>query len=379
MGLPNKTLQNFVDDMVAAWSASLGFAPTLQAGDALYALMQTTAAQLIFLQAQVQLVNAVARAQTSTGADLDTFYAQFDFPRLPGQFAVGPAVFSNPAASAVTVSIPVGTIVQTVGGAVQYTLIADTNQPTYDPTTNAYILPIGQTSLTATAQALVIGASYNVTVGQLAQIATPVPGINTVTNTVPITDGADAESDTAYRARFVQYLNSLSKATYGAIVSAIQGVQQGIEFNLQENIDNTGAAHPGEFVAIIDDGTGSPPSSLINSVFAAVDAVRGFTITPQVVAVTVVHVAVVITIKLASGVSTQAVEAAVANAIIEAINGNDIGETLYVSTVEAAALAVDGVVAVRSGTTLNAAAADLSVTVFQATRSDINRITVSTY
>jgi uncharacterized phage protein gp47/JayE len=379
MGIPAKDFNTFVSDMTASWAASLGFQPTLQAGDALYALMQTTAAQLVFLQAQVQLVNAVARAQTSTGADLDTFYAQFGFTRLAGQFAEGPVVVSKASPAAVQVLYPVGMVVQTVGGAIQYALAADTNQPTFNAALNGYVLQIGQSSLTATAEALISGSAYNVTVGQLAQVATPVPGADSVTNLVPITNGADAESDTSFRNRFVLFLNSLSKATYGAIVSAIEGVQQGIEFNLQENVDVNGNPWPGEFVVTVDDGTGSPPSSLLASVFSAVDAVRGFTIMPEVVSVVVIEVSVVIAVKLAAGVNAQQVEAAAANAVITAINGNGIGSSLYVSTVEAAALAVSGVVAVQSGTTLNGHAADLTVTGFQATRTDVNHVTVSSY
>jgi uncharacterized phage protein gp47/JayE len=388
MGLPNRSFDDFVNAMVASWAASLGFPPTFsQTGDAFYSMMQTVAAQLVFIQAQVQLVNYVARAQTcgsdlnngTTDADLDSFYAQFGFTRLPGQAAVGPVTLGKLSPATVQVLYPVGSVVQTVGGAISYALIADTNQPTFDPVQNAYVLQIGQSSLTATAQAQVSGSAYNVTAGQLAQVATPVPGLDTVTNPEPITNGADAESNPSFRSRFVLFLNSLSKATYGAISSAIQGVQQNIEFNLEENIDINGNPFPGEFIAVIDDGTGSPPSSLLAAVFSAVDAVRGFTIMPVVTPVQVVSVAVVITVKLAAGAVAGTVEAAVANAIITAINATGIGSTLFVSTVEAAALAVAGVVAVKSGTTLNGVAADLTVTVLQAARSNINLVTVSTY
>jgi uncharacterized phage protein gp47/JayE len=380
MGLPSKTFQQFVDSMVAQWTASLGFPPTLPDGDPLLALMQTTAAQLVFMQAQVQLVNAVARAQTSTGADLDSFYAQFGFTRLPAQAAEGPVVFSNATPATAVVLVPVGTVVQTIGGAIQYAVVADTNQPTFDPIQNAYVLQVGQSSLTATAKALVAGSSYNVTVGQLAQIGTPVPGINSVTNTETITNGADAESDAAFRSRFVLYINSLSKATYGAIVSAITSVQQGLEYDLEENVDITGAPHPGEFVAAIDDGTGAPSSALITAIFNAVDAVRGFTIMPQVIAAPVNTVSIVIVIKVASGFVSATVETAVQNAIITVVNNGQIGAPLYVSDVIDAAKNVSGVVAVQPGTTtLDGFNADLPGVIFHSYRTDINHVTLSTY
>jgi uncharacterized phage protein gp47/JayE len=376
MSLPSKTYQQFVDDQVSAWAAALGFQPTLQDGDFLFALMQSVAGQLVFLQALATLVNAVARAQTSTGADLDSFFAQFGFTRLPGQQAEGPVVFSNPGPASSQVLIPVGTVVQTIGGAIQYAVIADTNQPTFNASLNAYVLQVGQTSLTASVQALEVGAASNVAANQLAQIGTPVPGINSVTNTVPITNGADAESDTAYRARFVLFLNSLSKATLAAITSAVQSVQQGIEFTIDENVDNSGATNPGEFVVTVDDGTGSPPASLVNAVFATINAVRGFTIMPLAQAVVTINVTVVIAVRLAAGAN----QGAVANAVVEAINSQGIGGALFVSTVEGAALATAGVAAVQPGTTLlNAANADLPPVKFHAYRSNVNIITVSTY
>lgn len=380
MSLPARSFNDFVNAFVAQWATALGFQPTLEDGDALLALMQTTAAQLVFLQAQVQLVNELARAQTSTGADLDSFYAQFGFTRLPGQFAIGPVIFSNPAAASANILIPVGTVVQTIGGAVQYALVADTNQPTYNASQNGYVLQAGQTSLTATAQALVVGAAQNVTAGQLAQIATPVPGINSVTNTAPITNGADAESDTAFRARFILFLSGLSKATFAAIVSAITGVQQNIEYQLEENVDINGNPHPGEFVASIDDGTGSPPSSLINAVFNAVEAVRGFTILPEVIAVNTISTTVVLAIRIAAGATLQTVEVAVENAVVAAINTLGIGAALPADVVVQAALSVAGVASVQlSSVLLNGANADLPAVTFKAYRSNINAITVGSY
>lgn len=380
MALPSRTFDEFVSAFVSAWAAALGFQPTLQDGDALFALMQTTASQLVFLQAQVQLINKIARAQTSTGADLDSFYAQFGFTRLPAQKAEGPVVFSNPATASAQIQIPVGTVVQTIGGAVQYALIADTGQPTFNPTLNAYVLPTNQTSLTATAQAEVAGSAYNVTANQLAQIATPVPGINTVTNLVPITNGADSESDTAFRNRFVLFLNSLSKATGPAIISAILGVQQGLDYQLEENVDVAGNPHPGEFVASIDDGTGSPSSALLAAIFTAVNAVRGFTIMPEVVAIVTQSVTVVLAIRAAAGFTVANLEAPVANAVVAAINATQIGTGLPADAVVQAALGVTGVASVQlSSVLLNGVNADLPAVVFKAYRSNINNVSVGPY
>lgn len=389
MGLPNQTFAQMTANMVANWAAQLGFQPTLQDGDALYAMMQATCSQLIFLQAQVTIINNVARAQTcgsdlnngTTDADLDSFYAQFGFLRLPGQQAIGPVILSKATVAATQVQYPVGTIVQTQGGAIQYDLVADTTQPTFNATLNAYVLNIGQSSLTATAQALLVGSAYNVTAGQLSQVGTNVPGLDSVTNTVPINNGANPESNPAFRTRFVQYLNSLSKATQAAIESAIAGVQQNIEYSLQENVNTVGGTRLGEFVATIDDGTGHPPSSLLTSIYNAVYQVRGFTIYPQVIAVSDLNATIVLVIRVAAGFVSSAVQAAVANAVASAVNALPIGATCFlIATVVEAATTVPGCTSVQPNTTtINGTAADLVPTGFQGVRTTIDLITVSTY
>lgn len=394
MALPSKTFEQFTNDTVAAWAAEIGFNPTLQSGDALLGLMQATASQLVFLQALAQIVNAVARVSTcgmvngvqvTPSADVDSFMAQFGFFREPATAAEGPVVFGKFTPATSQVLIAPGVIVQTVGGAIQYETIADTAQPTWNPGLNAYVLAVGQSSLTASVQATTPGASYNVSANQLAQIATPLPGIDTVNNAAPISNGSNAESDDAFRARFVNFLNSLSKATMGAIASAIAGVGQGIDFNLLENVNISDQQAFGQFLVVVDNGTGSPPASLIAAVFAAVDAVRGFTIQPVVRAVSVVVATVVIAIRVntAAGYVQATVNAQVANAIAVGIDAVGIGAEpdgfLHVSQVEGFASAVPGVLGVQPGTLINGENADLAILGYQAPRSAASNITVGNY
>lgn len=387
-GLPQKSFQQFTDDQVAAWAASLGFQPTLQKGDALYAAMQAVSSQLVFIQALVYLINNVARASTcgsdlnngTTDADLDSFYAPFSFTRLPAKTATGAVTFSAPAPVASQIIIAVGTIVQTPGGAIVYQVVADPTQLNWSPILGAYLMPAGQQQLTATVQAALAGAAYNVTVGQLSQIASSLPGITTVTNANAINNGINAEANPAYRARFVNYLNSLAKATYGAIVSAIQGVQQGLDFSLQENVDVAGHPHPGEFVATIDDGSGNPPATLITAIINAVEAVRGFTILAEVQAASIVTVTIAMAVRVAAGFTASTVQANVKAAVAAAVNAAQVGQTLFVAAnVEVAALAVAGVVSVQPGTTINGLAADFAVTGFQRVGTNPGAVAVGTY
>lgn len=385
MTLPQKTFPQLVADMTTFWSNTIGIVPSLQTGDALYAIFQSVSAQLDFLQSQIQLVNNIARAQTSTDGDLDTFYAQFGFYREPATEAEGLATFSTTQPAATQVLISAGTIIQTTGGAIQYQVIADTEQAAWNAAYNAYVLPQGQTSINASVQALVAGANSNVIAGQLNQVASSLPGISNVANGAPIDNGENAQSDTDFRNSFVAYLDSLAKATEAAIFAAANSVMQGLQIALLENTTLNGTTLAGCFSVIIDNGTGSPPSSLINQVYAAVYAVRGFTIQPFVGGPTVVSGNIALVIDIAEGYVASAVNLAVQNAIATAVNMSAIGGyqgegTFYLSLIEQAALSVTGCNAVKPGaTTINGENSDVTLTKVQAVRTTVPQITVTNY
>ena len=380
MALVQKTIAQLTADMVTAWQNNTGVIANLQSGDFLLATLQAIAAQLDYIQAEILTVNNIARAQTSSRSDLDSFMAQFGFTRLPAIQAEGQVTFAKLVAGATAVTIPVGTLVQTPGGAVQYQVIADTTEPTYNATLNAYVLVAGQTSLTATVQALLSGTAYNVVAGQLNQIASSVPGIDTVTNGASINNGANAESDSSFRSSFVAWLNSLSDATYNAILSAVNGVEQGLMVSILENTLPNGSTQNGAFTVVIDNGTGTPGSSLINSVYNAVYATRALPIQPFVVGPTVLTPTIALDIRVASGYTSATVEANVQVAVVTMVNALSIGATLFISSIEEAALSVAGVVAVKpNNTTINSAQADLIATDVEAARITTSDVSVGTY
>ncbi|MFT2588653.1 baseplate J/gp47 family protein, partial [Escherichia coli] len=66
-------------------------------------------------------------------------------------------------------------------------------------------------------------------------IAQAITGIDTVTNAAGLTNGEDAELDADFRARFIHYINSLSKATKAAVLYAILSLQQNVSAVIVEN------------------------------------------------------------------------------------------------------------------------------------------------
>jgi len=382
MTIPTKLISGFVSDMIATWSAQTGTSTSFSDGDPLLAFWQSVSAQLDFLQAQIQLVLALARAQTSTGADLDSWMAQFNFVRLPADFATGPESFRKLVPAATAILVPVGAIVQTVGGAIQYEVVADTNNSAYNAAADGYVLAIGQTAITATVEALVGGSGSNLLANQLIQFGSSVPGIDQVTNPAPITNGLDAESDPSFRSRFILYLATLAKATKAAILAAAMSVQQGLLIALLENQQPDGTVLLGSFTVIADDGSGSPPASLLNAIFNAVDAVRAFSVQPFVVPPTSLQAVIALAVNLAPipGIVPANVNTAVQNAIAAMTNQLPPGARLNGSAIITAALSVFGVVAVNpSSVTINGISADLIPSIQQEIRTSVIAITVDNY
>lgn len=380
MTLPTQSPLQFTNAQIAAFASATGIVPVFSSGDPTLALFQTLSIQLDFLQALCVIVTNLTRAQTSTGADLDSWMAQFGFARLPATNASGDVTLSanQPAANPVTISL--GTLIQTANGGITYQVVADTDAPDWDPALNAYVLPATQSSLTVVAQALVAGSGSNVSASTLTSIASPLPGIDNATNPSPIDNGVNAESDASFRARFVLYLASLAEGTLSAILSAAENVQQGLQITPVENQNPGGDSVPGSFTLFVDDGSGDPPSQLLTNVFNAVDAVRAFGITPYVSAPNVTAATISIAIRLAAGYVLGSVGPDVKNAIAAYVNTLLGGATLFLSDVGEAALSVTGCMAWQVSTaTINSVNGDLVPASNHEIRTTTGDITVSSY
>ena len=389
MTLPTLTEQQMIDGMATTFGSQTGVPPVFQSGDVLLAIFQTVAVQLDFLQALVEQVVLLTRAQTSTGSDLDAWMAQFGLTRLPATYAEGLETFSASAPVPGNVNIPAavltsgvytgGALVQSSNSGVVYQVIPNTANAAYDTPSNSYILQAGQTSVSVNIQAVNAGSASNVAAGALVVLASAVPGISFVNNSAPISSGVDAEIDAAFRTRFVAYLNTLAKATEAAVVEAALTVQQGLQITPVEYQDTSGNPLVGAFSLFVDDGSGSPPSGLITNVAAAVNATRAFGIRAFIAGPNVTAVSIAITIRIAAGYTLGTVEAAVQNAIVALVSSLLVNQTLYVSSVEAAALSIAGVVSVKPGTTLNGVNADLTPAYDYELRANTGIVSIGTY
>lgn len=362
--LDTKTFDQLVEQQATAVQSEATSLTDFSVGSLPRAFAQAFAAVVMWLQGLILQLLTTTRAATSEDGDLDTWMADFSVTRLAAVAASGPVTFARYTAGA-QASVLVGSLVQTADGTQQYQVIADTTQPAYDAASSSYILAIGTTAITATIQALTAGAAGNATAGAINTLGQSISGVDTVVNAAAFDNGKDAEGDIALRSRFTAYIASLSKATKAAIGYAITSLQQGLTYALTEWFDYAGNAKPGYFYVVVDDGSGAPPSALLNSVASAVDDVRAFGVQFNVYGPTTLTANIALSIGIGTGYDAATVRAAVTASISTYISSLGLGESLLWSRLYQVAYDVSEGVTSVSGLLINGSASDLVPTAKQ--------------
>ncbi|VVC75982.1 hypothetical protein AQUSIP_12830 [Aquicella siphonis] len=365
MPLQTQDFTTLVRNQIAAIQASSTDLLDFTTGSVLLALIEAnTAGVALWLQGLASYDLSLARAATSNGTDLDSWMADFGFVREPATYATGTVTFARTDASIQTL-IAVGAQVQTSNAVAVFSVTADTTDPNYNASLNGYVLNAGITSITVPVQATVAGTSGNVGANTITVAISPIAYVDTVTNAASFTNGMNAENDADFRARFVLYLASLSKATYSAIAYAIETVTGVTSYSITENEDYSGTTKYGYFYVVVDDGTGTPSGGFISTVNDAVDAVRGLTITFGVFAPIVVTVDAAMTVTAATGYDHGAVAALVETAIEDYLNNLDLGEPVYYTRIMQIAYDASPGVLNVSGYTLDGGTSDIAITAKQ--------------
>jgi len=361
MAVSVQSFTQFVENQVAAIQGYCASLLDFTVGSILRAFVEATAAMGLFLEAVALQVAALTRAQTSNGPDLDSFYAQFNFARLAATVSSGSVTFSRFTNTAQAL-IPVGTIVQSFDGSQQFKVVADATNAAYSAAQNGFIIAAGTSSLTVAAQSITAATTANVAAATITQIVNAVQYVDTVTNASPFTGGTNAETDAAYRARFVLYIASLSKATKAAVQYAISLVPDVSSYTLIENQAIGGATQYGYFYVVVDNGTGAPSSGFLSSVYSAIDSVRPLGTDFSVIAPTPVTANIAMTLTTAAGYTHSVVTAAVQAAVSQYVSGLGIGATLPYSRLAQIAYDTSPGVLNVTAVTINSATADITTT-----------------
>jgi uncharacterized phage protein gp47/JayE len=356
------SLQNFttlMQNMAAAVQSAAAQLLDLTVGSTLRAILEANASVALWIQWLILLVLQTTRAATSTGSDLDSWMADFALVRLPAVAATGIVTFTRFTVIG-TALVPVGSLVRTSDGTQTFSVTTDTTNAAWSGAQNGYVMGSTAATMDVPVMAQLAGSGGNVQAGSISLMASAIPGIDAVSNASPFQNGLDAETDTAFRLRFQNYIDSRSRATAVAVGYAVNSIQQGLLYTIQENQDVDGNVSMGNFVVTVDDGSGYPSSSLLSTVQTAIDAVRpvGSRFTVQPPAVTIVEVSLTLTV---SGSMTSAQLAApVAAALISFINGLSIGASLPISRISQLAYGVSSAIINVTQVQLNGAAGDVA-------------------
>jgi uncharacterized phage protein gp47/JayE len=356
-----KDFTTLVRDQVTAIQGRAAGLVDFTIGSLLRAITESNASVLQWLQQLIVTLLATTRASTSSGADLDSWMADFGFYRLSASFATGSVTFSRftPTNSAL---IPIGALVSSTDGSQQYSVTIDTTNVLYNATLGGYLVPGGTASVTVPVIASTAGAAGNALIGTVTVIVGSISGIDTVNNSAVFTNGVDPETDEAFRARFVLWVQSLSKATKAAIQYALSSMQQGVSYTLTENQDYSGNTLYGYFYAVVDDGSGAPSGSFLVNAAAAIEPARGFTTRYGVFGPVLVTANVGMTITTDATVTHSVVVAQVTMAIQAYIAGLKLGQILPFTQLAAIAYSVSPSITNVSGVLLNGSTADLAST-----------------
>jgi uncharacterized phage protein gp47/JayE len=358
MQLSLKGFSSLVETMSAAVQGAAAQLLDLSIGSVLRAVLEANAAIALWMQWLILQALQATRLATSTGADVDSFGADFGMTRLAATTAWGNAIFARftPTIPAI---VPVGTTIATSDGTARFIVTADATNAAWSAAQNGYVLGAGVSSVTVPIAALVAGSAGNVLAGTISLIATALPGIDSVTNSLALSGGLDAEGDIAFRARFQLFIDSRSRATVQAVSYAATSVQQNITCAVIENSDAAGDFEPGHFVVYVDDGTGAPPASLLTAVQQAVDAVRPVGSVFAVFGPTVLDADLGMTLVLATGADSATIIGRVSGVLTGFINTLPVGAGLAYTRL--AQLVYDANPAIANVTSLlvNGATADL--------------------
>lgn len=362
MALQTQDFTTLVRNQVAAIQGTSSALLDFEVGSILLSIVESNTANIgLWLQGLMLELLAVTRAGTSIGNDLDTWVGDFGLTRLPAVAATGQVTFSRFTNTQQAI-VPLGQQIETADGTQIFTVTLDTTNPNYNVALNGYIILANTSSIDVPVQANTAGSIGNLASGALNTITQPILYVDTATNAAAFTNGIDAETDPALRIRFVAYLASLARATKAAIGYAITSVQQGLQYTLTENQNYSGATNYGYFYVVVDDGTGTPSSTLLTTVGNAIEAYRACAISFGVFAPVIETANVAMTIITASGYNHSTVTATVQTALQNYINSLTLGTTLYYTRLYQIAYdASPGVVDVAS-VTLNSGTSDLVAT-----------------
>ena len=248
---------------------------------------------------------------TATGDYLEHHAATRALVRKPAVHATGSLTFSRAVAASYDTVIPKGTLCAIrEGGRYQ--------------TTEEGIILAGEISCTIPAKAEEGGPQGNASVGTVTLLVSPPSGVTDVTNAVPFSGGADAESDDELRSRLLESYREISNGANAAFyydeAMKIDGVRT---CNVIPRMNGRGTVG-----VIVSGAEGDLPEGTIEALKAHLAAVREIGVDVTVRNATLLSQTVTIQIKPVEEDGYDRLEEEVRERIEAAFSGMQIGKPL---------------------------------------------------
>jgi hypothetical protein len=317
-------------------------------GSPLRAIAEGFAGLFLWFQAMVLLLLQASRLSTASGVDVDTFVGDFQVYRIRSQAASGTAILSRRSISNVTAFVPVGALFQTASGGLQYKVTANPTFVGWSAFNNGYTLAANTKSISVPIEAVVSGVNGNVVANSITQFASPITGLDDVTNPAALLNGFDSEPDPRVKDRFASFILGLSRGNYFGTEYAILSTGVTVQWTLTEDFDYAGNWRPGYYYVVADDGSGAPGADFMTAITAAVNRVRPLGVQAGTFPPLITNATVSMIITSGLGYDHNTVCGLVAQAIEDNINLLGLGNGLDFAILASWAYTVSGVTRVSS-------------------------------
>jgi len=322
-------------------------------GSIIRSVLETTAIFVEYLQFLIETVFRSFYTDTAEGQDLKNRIADFGMEANEAVAARGIQTFSRNTPATESFTIFTGTTVSTepdvFGNTINYDVEFD--------------IPFVSGAISATGYVVcqVTGANGNCPSGAITNIPTTISGIDSTTNALPFSNGAEAETDDQIRRRIPVHLNGLQKGNRYGIESDIYDID-GITFvKLEKNIPTNGT-----ITVYVSNESGIISAEQLDLIEDAISSSVSFGIEYSVVTPIVEYVV----ISLDAEIDTENyIESSVKSLIIESIAEKvrtNPNSDLFIYDIILAATIV-GVSNVKN-VTINGVASDFVVTGFKVIR-----------
>lgn len=360
--------QEILTNLISTYLSLLTATDDLNTGSVVRSLLESYA-----LDVKTLYVNmAVAALELQRTAA----YSIFSFPLLQPQAAYTMEQFAATPVPTVATNIPAGTTVEIQGTTIPYQTVADT------------IYPANAANVLVRVVCTQAGVIGNTSANTITQLVSPIVGLQgvTVTNTQAVISGRDLETDQARAQRFTQFLRTIHRGDVAALKYGAKTTQllDSYGYISEQVLKAQVVEGNGANTIYIDNGTYNTSTPLVTQcqqiINGYVDTNNNYIIgykaagIPSTVqAAPVQAVTITIAVTPNTGYTLAMIQQTITDSINTLVNSLDVGDTLYVQSLNVAIGNVPGVLTF----TLSSPAADVVPAAGTILQLPVNNLTIT--